>query len=529
MQKSASYRALLVYPRFASHSFWNYQATCEVVGKRYSAAPLGLTTVAALFPYNWQLRLIDRNIEELSDSDIDWADIVLTGGMLPQQRDAGAIIARAQALKKPVLVGGPDVTCSPERYDIADFRMIGEAEDMFPEFLDAWNEGTRSGSFVSTHFPDIKNRPPPRFDLLKLGHYMHVGIQASRGCPFSCEFCNVIELNGRIPRIKTAEQVIAEFDLLYALGYRGHVDIVDDNLIGNRTAIKPLLAQLGIWMRMRRYPFELSTEVSINAADDAELLTLMKEANFFAVFVGIETPDDEALRAAHKKQNVGRNVTQNIDTLFRAGLFVNAGFIIGLDGERQSVSEAMVRCIHDAAIPICMVGLLYALPNTQLHRRLQAEKRLHPDSDRPEERDADQCTSGLNFETLRPRVEVLTDYLAVIERIYAPVAFFDRVRRMVRALDVRGHKLQQPLGHILRDLRSFLRITRRSVQNKEIRWQYLATLGDTLVHNPRAMRVAVSMAALFLHYHWFGKFLSQQIEGRIAESKCPSISMRQID
>jgi len=526
VQTPTPYRALLVYPRFAPNSFWNYQATCEAVGKQYSAAPLGLTTVAALFPPNWQFRLVDRNIEELSDADLDWADLVLTGGMIPQQRDAHAIIARAQAHGKPALVGGPDVTCSPDRYSQAEFRILGEAEDVLPEFLSAWDAGQRSGSFTATEFPNITNRPVPRFDLLKLDQYMHVGVQVSRGCPFNCEFCNVIELNGRAPRTKTADQVTAELDALYALGYRGHVDIVDDNLIGNRPAIKPLLERLAAWTREHGYPFEFSTEVSMNLADDPELLRLMKAANFFAVFVGIETPDNEALRAAHKRQNVGRDVTESIHKLFRAGLFVNAGFIIGFDSERGSVSEAMVRCIHDAAIPVAMVGLLYALPNTQLNRRLRAESRLHPDTEGRAEGDADQCTSGLNFDTSRPRAEVLADYRAVIQALYAPPAFFDRVKRMVRALDLRGHKLRQPLPHLLRDLRSFGRISWRSVRDPATRWPYLGSLGDALLHNPRALKVTVSMAALFLHYHGFARFLSQQIEGRIAETQRASAALR---
>jgi radical SAM superfamily enzyme YgiQ (UPF0313 family) len=299
-------RVLLVSPRFAPHSFWNYQATCRVVGKRYSAAPLGLITVAALLPPSWEIRLIDRNVEELQDEDLDWADLLMTGGMLPQQRDTLEIVRRAQARGKPAAVGGSDATSSPQRYAQADFLILGEAEEVLAEFVTAWRLGARKGSFRATRFPDLAASPVPRFDLLRLDRYMHVGLQISRGCPFSCEFCNVIELNGRVPRVKSAGQVLAELEALHALGYRGHVDFVDDNMVGNRRAIKPILVEIARWVRARGHPFEFSTEVSLNLAADAELLALMREANFFAVFVGIETPDGETLRSTHKRQNVGR-------------------------------------------------------------------------------------------------------------------------------------------------------------------------------------------------------------------------------
>jgi radical SAM superfamily enzyme YgiQ (UPF0313 family) len=510
-------RVLMVYPRFTPNSFWNYQATCEVVGARYSAAPLGLITVAALLPRDWPVRLINRNTEELSAVDLEWADLIMTGGMLPQQLDAMRVITIANAHGKPVVVGGPDVTSSPHVYDLADFRVVGEAEGIINDFVSAWRGGATCGSFVAKDFPDVKKSPVPRFDLLKLDHYMHVGIQLSRGCPFTCEFCNVIELNGQTPRIKTEEQMISELEALYALGYRGHVDFVDDNLIGNRKAVKPLLARLADWLEAHDHPFEFSTEASINIAEDDELLILMKRANFFAIFVGIETPDAATLVSTSKRQNVRRDIVESVRKIYRAGMFVNAGFIIGFDGEKTRVAEAMIQCIEDAAIPICMVGLLYALPNTQLSRRLIAEGRLHAESDRPRgETDADQCTSGLNYTTIRPRLEMIEDYRTVLQRIYEPGAFFARVGRLVRQLDLTEHKINRPLSSLRKDVRALGRITWRSgILDREVLGPFWRALGDCILHNPRAARVVFSLAALYLHLRPFARLIDTRLGERI--------------
>lgn len=506
---------LLVHPRFAPHSFWNYRATCEVVGKRYSASPLGLITLAALLPSEWQIRLVDCNTGNLDDSDVEWADLVMTGGMLPQQRDILRLIALAHSHGKPVVVGGPNVSSSPHVYDDADFRVIGEAEEIIDEFVNAWRSGATEGEFQAEQFPDITKSPVPRFDLLTFDHYMHVGIQISRGCPFTCEFCDIVELYGRKPRIKTAEQVFAELDALWSLGYRGHVDFVDDNLIGNKRVIKPLLVALAEWNEKRNYPFEFSTEASINLAEDDELLEMMKRANFFAIFVGIESPDTDTLISTSKRQNTRRDITESIQRIYRAGIFVNAGFIIGFDAERGSVARGIIDCIEDAAIPIAMVGLLYALPNTRLHRRLAAEGRLHPDSDiQKSEGDADQCTSGLNFETLRPREDMLEDYQSVLSTVYAPGAFFRRVSRMACDLDMSSHKIKRPLRSLLRDARSFLRISYHSgIRSRRVRGPFWRAVGECLVKNPSAVRTVYSQAALFMHLFPYSRFL----DGKLGE------------
>lgn len=517
-QSPAHCNALLVFPRFAGTSFWNYNATCRLLGARYSAAPLGLITVAALLPPTWVVRLVDCNTRDLRDEDLEWADVVLTGGMLPQRLDTLHLVERAHGAGKPVVVGGPDATCEPSVYASADFRVLGEAEEIISDFLAAWNEGARRGTFVAPRFPDLSLSPVPRFDLLRLGDYLHVGVQYSRGCPYGCEFCNVIELNGRSPRAKAPAQVLRELDALRQLGYRGHVDFVDDNLIGNRKAVRPFLSELAAWVRARGSPFEFSTEASLDLAEDTELLGLLRAANFFAVFVGIETPDTATLIAAHKRQNVRRDVASSVAAIHRAGIFVNAGFIVGFDTEQGSVADAMVNCIESAGIPVCMVGLLYALPETQLARRLAAEGRLEGHGVPHDSKDADQCTSGLNFATIRPRREILADYREILRRIYAPAAFFARARRVGRELDRSSHVLRPSASNVARDLRGFFgMLWKMGIRDRRVRYEWWRTLFDCLFHNPAAVKIVLSFAALYLHLGPFSRHLTESLDKQISD------------
>ena len=291
-------RALLVYPEFLETSFWNYRETCRIMDARYPAAPLGMCTVAALLPPEWDVRLVDSNVETLEDAALEWADVVLTGGMIAQQRDCQRVIRRARALGRRVVVGGPDATSSPHLYAEADHLVLGEGEVTLPAFLDDFAKGVPKARYEDARRADIRASPVPRFDLLKLDRYLHVGVQWCRGCPFTCEFCDVIELFGRVPRTKSNEQLLRELEALYRLGYRGHVDLVDDNFIGNKKEVKRILAALEPWLDEHDWPFEFTTEASINLADDSELLRLMQRAGFFAVFVGLESPDDATLVAS---------------------------------------------------------------------------------------------------------------------------------------------------------------------------------------------------------------------------------------
>ncbi|MBB2159312.1 B12-binding domain-containing radical SAM protein [Gluconacetobacter sacchari] len=503
-------KVLMVFPRFNASSFWNYQETCDLAGARYPAAPLGLITVAALLPKSWEVRLVNRNTEILSDADVAWADLVMTGGMLPQRNDALHLIDMCRARGKPVVVGGPDVTSSPSLYGAAHFQVLGEAEEIMDDFVASWRGGATEGVFEAPMGKtDVTKSPLPRFDLLNLDHYLHVGVQFSRGCPFSCAFCDIIELYGRVPRTKTNEQVLAELDALHALGYRGHVDFVDDNLIGNKKALKKFLPDLMRWQSERDFPFEFSTEASINLADDAELLRSLAETNFFAVFVGIESPDTDSLVLMQKKQNTRRSLQESIARIHGAGIFVNAGFIVGFDSEKGSIAPGMIACIEDTAIPVCMVGLLYALPTTQLTRRLLAEGRLFSGGEQTQS--GDQCTAGLNFETKRPRRDVLHDYRTVLEAIYAPVAYFGRVRRMSRMLRrSRGHRM------VRGDLRSFLRLLLRIRRaGPGTAGQFWRMMLDCALHNPKALPYAVMTSALYLHLGPFARRVVGEIDREI--------------
>lgn len=475
--------------------------------------------MAALLPQDWTIRLVDCNTGTLTDDDIDRADLIMTGGMLPQQPDSLSIIRRCKARGRPVVVGGPDATSSPQHYGEADFLVLGEAEPVLAEFVAAWNSGMRQGVFEAQKFTaDVTASPVPRFDLLNFKHYLYVGVQYSRGCPFNCEFCDIIELFGRVPRAKTTEQMLGELDHLYALGYRGQVDFVDDNMIGNKKALKLFLPHLVDWQKKHGYPFEFSTEASVNLADDDVLLGMLRDAGFFLIFVGIESPDTETLVAMQKKQNTRRSLTDSINKIYGAGISVTAGFILGFDTERGGAAEGMIACIEDASIPVCMVGLLYALPNTQLTRRLEQEGRLHAGNDIAVEDDyGDQCTSGLNFETLRPRRDILVDYLSVLERIYTPGAYFSRLRVVGRKLRRKGSVLPSSLPAALADLWRVTRVIWFMTAMRP-RWAMHVwwTLLDCGVRNPAAIRSVISIMALYLHLGPFSRDVMQSIRDQIA-------------
>ena len=320
--------------------------------------------------------------------------------------------------------------------------------------------------------------------------------------------------HGRVPRTKTNAQMLAELDELYRLGYRGHVDFVDDNLIGNKKAVKAFLPELKSWLERHDYPFEFTTEASLNLADDSELLRLMNEANFVGVFVGIESPDPETLVQMSKKQNTRRSIPDSVHRIYGAGMFVTAGFIVGFDNEKSGMADAMVALIEDAAIPVCMVGLLYALPNTQLTRRLTKEGRLHPPPEFASSR-ADQCTLGLNYDTLRPRKEILLDYRNILEKAYEPEAFAGRLQQLAKLLDNSNRKRQGTAGDARRGFQSKVQQIINSLPGAQD--QFRKILIQCATENPNSLRTIVTLMAFYLHLGPFSRHVIEQIEHRIAE------------
>jgi radical SAM superfamily enzyme YgiQ (UPF0313 family) len=450
--------------------------------------------------------------------------------MLPQQPDALRVIELAHDRGKPVVVGGPDVTSSPDAYRDADFRVLGEAEGVIDAFIAAWNSGQRSGIFEAEKFKiDVTKTPIARFDLLNRRHYTYYGVQFSRGCPFNCEFCDIIELYGRVPRVKTVAQMLAELDALYGIGYRGHLDFVDDNFIGNKKSVKAFLPHLIAWQKAHGYPFEFSTEASINLADDDALLGLMREANFFTIFVGIESPDTDTLVSMQKKQNTRRSLVECVHKIYRAGLFVNAGFIVGFDSEKGPVADAMIELIRASSIPFAMVGLLYALPGTQLTRRLAREGRLFAPACRNPlaEGDAgDQCTSGLNFTTARPRRDILVDYRAILASVYSVKSYYARVQTVARlldrpVLDRSANKDPPPRRHFglrKRDLDLLWRLVSRiATRQPRALWPFAKVFCECAWKNPRALDTVGILAAFYLHLGPFSRYVVSVVDRQIAE------------
>lgn len=513
-------RCLLIYPRFSEFSFWNFSYIARIRGARYNMPPLGLLTVAALMPDNWEFRLADLNTCDLDKADLDWADVVFTGGMITQRLEVLRLIKLAHDHGKPVVVGGPDCTSVPEWYHEADFLVLDEAEITLPDFIKAWESGKKSGRFQANgQKPDVSKSPIPRFDLLRFSNYLYIGLQCSRGCPYTCEFCDIIELYGRVPRFKTPDQVIAELDRLYALGYRGHVDFVDDNFIGNKKAAKELLTRIIAWSEERGWPFFFSTEATITLAADPAMLDLMKRCDFRTIFVGIETPDPAILRQTQKKQNTLKPIADSIRKINESGMMVLAGFILGFDEEKAGAGEALATCVEETRIGVAMTGLLVSLPNTQLERRLVREGRQYMRDDSGtgmKAEEIDQMTGGLNFVTRRPRLEILKEYRAALTRIYSKESFFMRARGFLEWYRgfPRGMSSAGSLSSLLLGL---LNVNLRYLVRPRLWPQYLRTMWVGIRHSGIGFSRAAQLSAFFLHLERQTAHVVRQLDQQVRD------------
>ena len=417
-------RILLLYPQFPSDTFWGFRHALSFIGKKATIPPLGLLTVASMLSKEWEVKLVDLNVQTLRDNDLRWPDFVFISAMVIQKEFVREIVRRAKALKKRIVAGGPLFTTFPEEFsqDI-DHLILGEAEDSLPLFLEDLKKEKLKKVYKSETWPDINKTPPPCWELIDRSKYASMGIQLSRGCPFNCEFCNIALLNGRMPRVKNKEQILNELEVLCQTGWRGDVFFVDDNFIGNKTRLKEeILPEIARWQEEKNRPFVFSTQVSINLADDKDLAELMARAGFYKVFVGIESPQEESLKECGKFQNANRNLLESVKTLQRLGLQVEAGFILGFDKDAPSVFDKMVSFIQKSGIATAMVGLLQVPPKTRLWERMKREGRLRSQSS------GNNTDCSINFIPKMDADSLILGYKRVLSRIYSPKYYYERAR-----------------------------------------------------------------------------------------------------
>ncbi|NQT55960.1 MAG: B12-binding domain-containing radical SAM protein [Desulfobacteraceae bacterium] len=415
-------KALLIYPEYPV-TFWSFKHVLKIVTKKAAYPPLGLLTIAAMLPQEWDIRLIDLNIEKLKDSDIEWADYVFISAMLVQKKSVSEILDRCSQFDTKVVAGGPLFNSAREDYvDLVDHLILNEAELSLPPFLADLEKGTPKKIYQSGEFPDLSLTPIPRWDLIKVKKYATLMIQFSRGCPFNCEFCDITAMYGHKPRLKSANQLISELEYIYAMGWRGNLFIVDDNFIGNKNKIKMILPRLIDWMKAHKYPFIFLTEASINLADDDELIKLMVDAGFDTVFIGLETPDDKSLKECSKFQNRGRDQVAAIKKLQAAGFQVLGGYIVGFDNDDETIFSRQIKFIQESGVVTAMVGMLNALPNTRLWSRLKTENRLLLNI--PGHKN-DGTT--INFIPRMDKEKLIEGYRKMVRTIYSPRYFYKRV------------------------------------------------------------------------------------------------------
>jgi radical SAM superfamily enzyme YgiQ (UPF0313 family) len=484
-------KVLLVYPEFPD-TYWSFRHALSFEGTRSAFPPLGLLTISAMLPDVWERRLVDMNVRALKTADIEWAEIVFVSAMLVQKDSLRCVVELCKARGKRVVVGGPYVSTSAEQLPEADHIFVGEAETTLPEFVRDLGNGCARRIYKAAERPALTLTPVPQFDLTDLRRYSAMSVQYSRGCPFNCEFCDIIEIYGRVPRTKTNEQMLAELDALLALGWRGQVFIVDDNFIGNKRNVKQFLPDLIEWSERNKHPFLFVTEASVNLAEDDALLEMMQRAHFRRVFLGIETPVEESLKEAQKGQNTRRNLLESVEKVQSYGMEVMAGFIVGFDSDPADIFERQIEFIRESAIPLAMVGLLTALPDTQLWRRLEREGRLLQEST------GNNTDVSLNFIPRMDKTRLVEGYKRILRTIYSPAEFYQRALDCLSRLTHDGPDPYR--GGITGSVMAFMRVVLAlGVRDRE-RLEFWRYLKRAIIHHRKYFAHAVMLAAMGYHF-----------------------------
>ncbi len=505
-------KALLVWPRIPN-SFWTFTGMMELLPEKVVMPPLGLITVAALCPESWTLRLVDQCVEELTDEDILWADLVMVSAMTVQRDGLQEVLARARRLGRRTIVGGPYASGEPARMlAIADHVVAGEPDEVFGDIARDLEEGTARRLYEIPDKPDVTRNPAPRFDLLKLNCYASMSVQFSRGCPFQCEFCDIIILYGRKPRTKLPAQMLAELDTLLSLGWRKQVFMVDDNFIGNHTRALELCVELEKWQQARGYPVMFYTEASMDLARKSALMEAMVRANFFYVFLGIESPSKESLQEVKKLQNLAMDPVSCVDAIHKKGLWVTGGFIMGFDSDTEEIFEQQVEFIERTAIPWALINFLHALPRTALYDRMQREGRIL------ESRGSSSDGTPPNFRTLMEPDVLLRGFGSTVAAIYDPETFYARAWRSLQNWESKRyqHPAQQPTALAIAGIlaRSIWRQGLRSSYRKAY-WKYFFKILTRFPLNRPKLWMGVTILISGQHFIPYAGELARKVESEL--------------
>jgi radical SAM superfamily enzyme YgiQ (UPF0313 family) len=508
---------LLLYPLFPK-SFWSFEKMLDLIDRKVMLPPLGLVTVAAILPQEWNFKLVDRNVRDVTEEEWDWADTVIMSAMIVQKEDMLAMIKESKRRGKLVGVGGPYPTALSGEVAEADYLILDEGEMTLPMFVEAVKKGEKSGVFRAKNGerPDVTTTPVPRFDLLQLDAYGEMSVQFSRGCPFQCEFCDIIVLYGRKPRTKNPEQILAELQCLYDLGWRRSIFMVDDNFIGNKRNVKLFLKQLQPWMVEHGFPFSFSTEASVDLANDQEMLDMMVACNFGAVFLGIETPDEESLAMTQKFQNTRDSLSESVEKIARSGIRVMAGFIIGFDGEKAGAGQRIVNFVEKTAIPTALFSMLQALPDTALWHRLIKENRLRSQAVET----AGSQTSLMNYIPTRPLEDIAREYVEAFWDLYEPSKFLGRTYRHFLMLGEANYpkkenSTKQKVEWVT--IRALFTICWRQGLVRSTRWQFWNCLIRMAIKNPGGLSSYLSTCALAEHFIDYRIIVRREIEAQLAD------------
>jgi radical SAM superfamily enzyme YgiQ (UPF0313 family) len=494
-------KALMVYPKYPD-SFWSFKYALPFINKKAAHPPLGLLTVAAMLPTDWSKRLIDMNVNKVTDDDLRWADYVFISAMNIQKPSTKEILSRCQALGVRTVAGGPLITMEPEEFPEVDHLVMGEAEITLPPLLNDLEQGTAVHIYNTSERPAMNNTPIPAWELLNSKDYVTMSVQYSRGCPFDCEFCDITSLYGRKPRLKETQQFIAELQTIYDNGWRGSVFVVDDNFIGNKNVLKSeILPSMIYWMEKHKYPFTFITEASINLADDQALMVLMRQAGFNHVFIGIETPSEEGLKECNKFNNVNRNLIAAVKMIQNYGMEVSAGFIVGFDSDTPSIFERQINFIQQSGIITAMVGLLSAPRGTRLFERLKKEKRLLS------EFTGNNTDFSLNFIPKMNPKKLVEGYQSIVTTIYDPAAFYERVFKFFKEFKPIKRRRAEPLRLVY--IKALIQAMFYLGVLQKGRRYYWKLLFKTTFRYPRFLPEAVIFSVYGFHYR---KIFSQMLQ-----------------